>query len=199
MEVVDLVRRLHRTPPDWPTVPLIPTRSIELGSYAFGRTSGAVFGIEFNDRGTRQADTILHEVGHLLDHQYIGMRGVWASDPVLHSSLIQWNQAIHASSYWWQLEDILRRPLESNQFGEIDELDLRRLSYLLHPKELFARSYLQWAALRGPSDRALIEVRRAADWQPPFGDFPEQWTDEDFETIGMALDELFARLNRSYL
>lgn len=196
-EVVGALRRLHTLPAWWRPVPLIPTKIRELGAYAFGRSSGSPFGIEFEERGTHHAATILHEVGHLIDHQYVGITGAWASYPAPHTSLIQWSDAVRRTMYWRQLDQFLRNPAAGGVFGELDELDLQRLSYLLDERELFARSYLQWAAMRGEVTSALAELHRARPVPTVLDDFPEQWAASDFIAVAEALDALFSTLNRT--
>jgi hypothetical protein len=63
------------------------------------------------------------------------------------------------------------------------------LDYYLHPEELFARSYRQWAVTRSGDPLLLAQLQRAQR-----ATLPEQWRDDDFAAIAAAFDRLTKRL-----
>ncbi len=115
--------------------------------------------------------TACHEIGHFLDHQAISARGRWAS--MTDSAFADWKNAVHASSAY---QTLLGHPLRP-----------KVRSYLLDPKELFARSYAQWIAEKSGDAKLLAELDQARTRQIP----GVQWSKNDFALISQALDSLF--------
>ena len=110
----------------------------------------------------------LHELGHYVDEYLIGSRGEYASevgDPVLAG----WAGAVERSDHSDDLRSRARSP---------------RTEYLRSKRELFARAYAQWVALRTGDDglRALVDARIAAG---------DHWGWYDFGEIATAMDTLF--------
>jgi hypothetical protein len=126
---------------------------------------------------------LLHEAGHLLDHQCFGAPGEWSS---LYDARFEgWWRAVQGSQAYAELERLLPALCEQGL------LRGRMREYFGSPQELWARSYAQWIALRSDDAtlRRQLEHARAHSYAPlPY--LPEQWADEDFEPIALALDEL---------
>jgi hypothetical protein len=122
--------------------------------------------------------TIVHEVGHLVD--YFGLPGEGFASESLEE-LSDWRDTILAT-------DSVRKLLN----GRREEQDRKMVEYLLGARELFARSYTQYIALRG-QDSDMKHWLRVVIEATPGDDLPTQWTHEDFVPVTQALDILFRR------
>jgi hypothetical protein len=132
--------------------------------------------------------TFLHEIGHFLDHQALGVKGSFASagSPLLQ----EWRAAVQSSAAYRRLKQALSDP-DQQQYR-------REIQYLKSDVEVWARSYAQWMKLqiekRGLGSAAMrarlkeeLTMRLDAPYQSG------HWTDEDFEPIAAAIDRLFER------
>jgi hypothetical protein len=137
--------------------------------------------------------TIIHEIGHVLDLEAIGVRGQFSSDmssPVLDD----WWRAVRQSRAYQELvqfeEELRRRGL-----GLISMLISRNVT---SRREFFARSYAQYIAYKTQDEALLAEIRRklrmAVDVAGETREIPWQWEDDDFRPIAEAFDRLFERL-----
>ena len=63
------------------------------------------------------------------------------------------------------------------------------VEYLLGPRELFARTYCQYVAVRSGDPDLQRELEKSLE-----PDYREQWHEDDFTPIAGALDDLFDRL-----
>ncbi|MER7047738.1 phage minor capsid protein [Streptomyces jumonjinensis] len=171
-------------------------------------------------RADRPADlvaTIVHEAGHILDHQALGddrMMGtdglpeepldVWlrmaaageASTPT--GPLVQWFAAVMNTRSVRELIAMRRRG-DGHVLGVLDGREYtvsdKHLEYLLRVREIFARTYLQWMARETGDPRLryaveqLRDVPRLKDGTPLVP--PEAWDDDDIEPVLDALTEVF--------
>jgi len=137
--------------------------------------------------------TIIHEIGHVLDLEAIGVRGQFPSDmssPVLDD----WWRAVRQSRAYQELvqfeEELRRRGL-----GLISMLISRNVT---SRREFFARSYAQYIAYKTQDEALLAEIRRklrmAVDVAGETREIPWQWEEDDFRPIAEAFDRLFERL-----
>jgi hypothetical protein len=137
------------------------------------------------------AGTVLHELGHYVDHMSGPRPGVMSS-AAKEPELDEWRQAVENT----RTVKAIRRALDS---GELEVFDAdgnlvtaplsaqgkRVMKYLLQPEELWARSYNQWVALRAGDLSGLV------DWDNNVGLLETQWGAADFAPIAAALDKLF--------
>jgi SPP1 gp7 family putative phage head morphogenesis protein len=122
--------------------------------------------------GDHRELTLAHEIGHAIDWYALPERtGIFASEQ--SEALLDWKSAVQGS-------DAIKR---------IDaERGLMNQHYFLSGREMFARSYSQYIALK-TQDARLIEQINAivngttAPWR--------QWAWEDFQPIADAFDDLF--------
>lgn len=144
--------------------------------------------------------TLVHELGHLLDHQLLETPGSYASE---NSPLLEnWKRRIETSEAFQTLnatstfieqgesEVVVELPDGKFYTFEFNELNIRMVQYLLNPCELFARSYAQYIALRSQHNvlRYGLNVQQTALSRAVI---PRQWENEDFEPIAEAFDALF--------
>lgn len=131
--------------------------------------------IGISPRGPWPQMTTAHEIGHLLDYQVLGRTGVYASaaDP----ALAVWREAVQNSRAIQMIVESVkgRRPVYNAE-------------YYLRDREIWARSYAQYIAVRSGDVEMLrqLDLIRAR----PTGQFI-QWSDADFAPIAEAIDNLF--------
>lgn len=117
--------------------------------------------------------TLAHEVGHFLDLSAIGGAGGFESEKAT-GLLAKFIEAAMASAGVKAIQ-------------EMEHGGMR--SYLLRRREIWARAYAQWVAVRSKDPVLLDELAKIR------AKFPgRQWEEADFEAIGAAIDQLFRDL-----
>jgi hypothetical protein len=147
--------------------------------------------IELARQATDPGFTMLHEFGHYLSDTAIGATSMDAAGA---AELAEWRTAVEESDAVQRLVALGRgvAHLVYDVAGDpiVVPLDPDLIfGYYLHPEELFARSYSQWAVLRSGNPTLLAQLRRMQQAQ-----LPEQWQDHDFAAIAAAFDRLVERL-----
>jgi hypothetical protein len=168
------------------TVSSHPTMT-ELGLYVH-ELGGKPVEILVNEAATDPGLTVLHEVGHYLDQHAIDLRG-YAS---IHPDLTDWLDVTRASDGVADLAGLWLSPPDHGDPAlapVVADAVRRHVEYLLGPRELFARSYCQYIAVRSQDAQLLSELQIAQQLV-----YREQWDENDFEPIGAALDDLFDRI-----
>lgn len=120
--------------------------------------------------------TTAHEIGHLLDHQVLGRRGVFAS--AVAPELAAWREAVQGS-----------RAVQMIQASLKGSRPVYKAEYFLRDREIWARAYAQYVAVRSRDPEMLRQldlIRR----RPIVGQFL-QWSDADFAPIAAAMDDIF--------
>jgi hypothetical protein len=145
---------------------------------------GVPYRIAIRPRVNHPGLLLVHEIGHFLDHQGIGVPGEFAS--LGGPELANWRELIVASRAISELNEFrqhLANP-ESRQF----------LDYLLGYDELWARSYEQYVASRSHDSELFHQLSEAR--HPPFwpSRVPRLWNEQEFDPIGQAIDALFRSL-----
>ena len=183
--VLDVIDRTHSDG----SLPKIPIRRSNARGYAGAYTHTAVLdqpvdiAISSHYKDHREL-TLAHEIGHFLDHK--GLPGPWMSSEK-HADLAAWRDAVMATP---EVRD-LRQLYEAETGG-----DMRRyLSYLLRPREIWARGYAQWLA-QTSGDAVLMRQLRAT-WAEEAGyavALRTQWTADSFAPVAEAIDDLFKKM-----
>ena len=118
--------------------------------------------------------SVVHEIGHMLDAYGLGVDvpgGVDAGNYLSGTDVLAgWRQAVTSSNAYKQLA------LGGGS------------AYVTSVKELWARSYEQWIALRSDNDVLWAKIRARQQEQSPF----LYWDDTDFRAIAEAFDEAFS-------
>jgi hypothetical protein len=179
--VLGLIDGVHRVGP-LPRIPIVErARKFGLdGRYRFHPHRGTPRAIEISQMATVQELTLIHEIGHFLDHQALGRPGSFASRRQL--DLDVWRRAIEASQAVGRLRVIRRE-------RELLAEDVTQVSYLLDYTELWARSFTQYVLTKGGDAtlrRQLDEV--TASRPSPF--HLAQWSEDDHVSIVSAIDRL---------
>jgi hypothetical protein len=167
-----------------PKIPLVESTSKrEFGSYWSSGIQS--LRIKLSKTGNHQALTLLHEIGHFLDHRGFGLDNVWSSrSKILNGIIVQ----AAKNSKWYK--DVWKRFLELNTQISKDvppfQIGRKYVNYLLSDKELYARSYAQYIAVKSGDKILLDQLRKLQSAK-----FTTQWDDKDFQPIMEAFDELF--------
>ncbi len=137
------------------------------------------------------------------DFRALLLRGI--DTPTLFASesnplLEKWRQTVILSGAITRLGDIYKSPrgifAETLPTGNVVEysVDHSYAEYLLDSKEVWARSYAQYIALRSGNTTMLSQLTALRD-RPHNGIYyAEQWNDADFEPVMLAIDQAFKQL-----
>jgi len=131
---------------------------------------------------------LLHEIGHFIDNQAIGVKGVNESE-VRDGELRGVLEAFKET-------DTIKKLLKMQKTGKFDLMGKMRkltdkqkcsIEYLLHPREQWARAYGQYIALKS-ADKFLLEQ---LNWEINANEIiPTQWKKNDFKNVIFAIDNL---------
>jgi len=135
--------------------------------------------IEVGREDRAPAAVFVHEVAHYLDAHGFGDQDTAELASENGDVFAQWRTAVRASAYY---SDVDRKCVVSVSQRQ---MEVSRYEYLLSDRELFARSYMQWIALRSQDEVLLAQVNEGRR-----EGIPTQWADDDFASIAAALDEL---------
>jgi SPP1 gp7 family putative phage head morphogenesis protein len=151
--------------------------------------------ITISSAGAYPGVSLLHEIGHFIDNQAIGRRGVNSSADD-ESPLADVMKAIRDGRAYAEATRMLGRKravLNVKGRKEYFELDQGYASYVLRPQELFARAYARYIAVRSGNAQLLAELNREHMHRDVLI-YRQSWSDEDFAAVASALDSLFERL-----
>ena len=171
-----------------PTIPIKSSSSKKNnGSYNYKQdpaTGEWVPGkIMVNRKAPHPRITTAHEIGHYLDH----VKAVNFTSPEYKA----WQAAIQDSSAIKHMDGLYHKDtVPMFDKGKLIQWrpDKKYIHYTQRPQEQFARSYSQWIATKSGDTTMLSElddIRRSKVYQT-------QWSDDDFEPISKAMDDLFA-------
>ena len=193
---VAAVNRVHGVPDLANPVPVVSDAAmVEGGKYRWAKETGRPMDIRLNPRSDHPELTTVLEIGHLLDHQAIGMPGVFAS--VAHPRLAEWRKAIDLTRAVQKLEDL--RDAESIPFrypdGVIRPFRVReKAEELLKPWELFSRSYAQFIAEASDSAKLSSQIQGFMASANPSSVMPRYWDEDDFREVSASLNRLIMEL-----
>ncbi len=188
---IDAIESVHAVE-NLPVLSVIRTRSMkDPGQYLHDDNEARRLAI--NNNHSEWPLTFVHEVGHFLDHQGIGQKGLFASEK--SRLMVDWRRAVQNSKAYKQLRalqkiDVTRTPGIISIVKHIDQGEVR---YLLERGELFARSYAQFIAVRSQNRellRLIDAIRHNEDniyrW--------EHWMDDDFAAIAETIERVLAKI-----
>jgi hypothetical protein len=185
---LDAVARAHRVPRLVRQVPLEFEEfgfSRAVGAVEFGRyeltTFGAPVRIVLNPMTPDVGFTLLHEIGHLIDHQLLSGRPGLLGHRT--RTLAEWRAAVTATETYTELE-AFSRSREAQPLSLPSGTSARaHVRYLLQDDEVFARCYSQFIAVRSGNQEIFDELTRAQGIA-----LYEQWSDGDFRPVEEALE-----------
>ena len=177
-----------------PRLPVVLTRAAtEAGAYEWNDRTGEALRLRLSSLGGHPEFTVVHEIGHFLDHQALGRPGTYASETGGCAGVMA---AIDRSA---AIEAL--RALRGRQFRLVQERRRRIavrvrqsfVEYHLLPRERFARAYAQFIAVSS-HDSELLKQRDAVRLSESGAVYHVHWDDEDFRPIHEQFDRLFRRL-----
>jgi hypothetical protein len=193
---VSAIDRVHKVPELARSVPVVSDAAlVEAGKYRWEKETGHPLDIRLNPGSGHPALTAVLEIGHLLDHQAIGVAGEFASES--HPHLAGWRKVIDSTRAVQKLEDL--RAAGSIPFafsnGSVRQVNVERIAgYLLEPPELFSRSYAQFIAGASDSARLASQIRGFRRLENPGSVVPQFWDEDDFEDVSEAFESLIIEL-----
>jgi SPP1 gp7 family putative phage head morphogenesis protein len=134
--------------------------------------------------------TLAHEMGHHLDYEAFGQKGRsgFSSEKGGADGFGDVLRAIEASDEFQQIRAMYDDPsgnMLTFEWGTVAP-DRSHLSYLSTPRELWARAYSQYIAVRSGDPDMLAELNRLQNNQA----YPQQWSDKSFEPVANAVDTM---------
>lgn len=161
-----------------PAIPVIADNYDNALGYYLGNTRIGVL-----PNGPWKALTLTHEIGHFLDHRGYGRSQRFSS--TFDSKWAAWRAAVSKSDAIAKLS-AARTVAKPRKLAEY-------LDYLLGLDETWARSYAQYITLRSGHPRLQDDLERLRSRAVGVNTY-KQWSDEDFEPIAQAMDELMETL-----
>jgi hypothetical protein len=135
--------------------------------------------------------TLLHEIGHVIDNQATGVGGIneTGSPENIFSDILK---AIEQTDLTKSLRVMQkRRRFEyKNKLRKIGTKDYDRLNYLLQPKELWARVYSQYIAMKSGNKELLKQLNWEENRQTIF---KTQWMENDFKMVIFEVEKFLIK------
>jgi hypothetical protein len=158
-EALQTIDGIHGITSRLPKIPLeIEYGMMDDGVYRRTR-NGAPVKIALADDASRPVQTLVHEVGHYLDHQAIDTPGQYASET--SDKLDAWRDALIDSAAIRGLLELSLVPPVPKDHPAADEaasVMKTEINRLLRAPEAFARSYTQYITLVSRNDRLTQEL-----------------------------------------
>ncbi|WP_133740312.1 hypothetical protein [Actinorugispora endophytica] len=169
-EAIEIVESVHGFPDSMRSVQFTTFTgpADHLGEYDMLTRS-----IDINTTNPELRSTLVHEIGHAIDHGAFEGSGLASAMPRT-PQMRAWREAV------WNSEAV--RALK----GEPED---QYTTYLRSLPEIWAHSYAQWVAVRSGDEQLLTELRSRLSSSE--ADQYRQWEDQDFEPIAEALDHIF--------
>lgn len=125
--------------------------------------------------------SFLHEIGHFLDNHALVPGTPFATTLCKTNDLADWMDAVRKSP-----------EIISLRLDYANHKNVAKAAYLLHPQEIWARSYAQWIVERSqdPALKSALDSLRRSQNQT---DAKSQWSDRTFAPISAAITDLFER------
>jgi SPP1 gp7 family putative phage head morphogenesis protein len=173
----------------FPKMPRISVRKYQKASedaaYRYF-TNGSQKPVEITIRpgNTHAALSMLHEVGHYLDHHGHGKAGTFLTVSGGAKEVLDVIKKSAAYAGLYDAEAAFLATATGNQAKKLKA----SFEYLRGPKELWARAYAQWVAERSGDARILEQLEKTRARVDGKTYVPYQWDDGDWKTIREAID-----------
>jgi hypothetical protein len=175
-------------------LPSVPVRIIQTHEYPewqapgtyLHRRDGTPEAILVRAYAQHPALTLVHEVGHLLDHQWIGNRGIFASEqdegpPGWLEAVAQTATIQRLTLEYARLQQSFPPPLAEEAAPAV-----AHVRKLLREKELWARTYAQFVTVRSRNRWLRTELESVRS--QTMLHFPQQWPENEFNVVAQVLD-----------
>jgi hypothetical protein len=187
-KIFAVIDNMHRFP-TMATFPIkVTKRRSEEGAYRYRIRPAKPMLIEISFFAEHPELTLTHEIGHLLDHMALNpiKRGFGSDhDPFFEPLLHSWAGSKNVQA--------LRRAQNNGKYES--SLARRNMAYQLTPRELWARTYVQWLAVRSRDGllSSQLAARRTAGSFFAGQRLSFQWEEDDFLSIIFDVDELMKK------
>jgi hypothetical protein len=165
-----------------PVIPFIENRAtVNIGGYAWRGFTGESIDLTISRVGPHPELTLLHEVGHLLDHQALHIRGQYASEK---SPLLEvWRRIVQATPTAKKLRLAAAGKKIDGRWPSDGPSEFARLLPL---REMWARAYTQYVVMHAgnPALRAQFDLAARRLMRLYF------WPADEFESIDLAITSL---------
>jgi SPP1 gp7 family putative phage head morphogenesis protein len=193
-DVRDAISAIEEVHGDGGMLP-VPVES-RVSKKAFGwysRTGdGKPVEIMIEKAGPARQYTMFHEVGHYIDNQALSTKlssGGMGSVDNFSPEMVAYRQAMASTRLVKRGKEVLAAP--SREYildsGAAEAVDRRYLSYLLNPKEQWARAYAQYVAKRSGNVELLEQAR---DKFRPGSVYRQAWDDDDFIAVEKTITDV---------
>jgi hypothetical protein len=164
--------------------------TIEAASYEWDDRTGRPTSLSISRRAPRPHLAVVHEVGHFLDQQALGDGRRFGSESGRVPELmdrIDATVAVHRLRELRSRRQVLihTHPHRRERFT----LDQALIRYLLEPRELFARAYAQYVAVRSGDLRFLTQLHEVRRDLIVGMVYHQQWDQTDFLPVLEAFDQ----------
>lgn len=177
-----------------PQLPVVRTRAAsEAGSYDWSDRTGEPLRLHFSGLGEHPELTVVHEIGHFLDHRALGRPGNFASETGDISALMQTIGLSAASDALRALRGRRRDLVWERGRRRVVVVKQSLVEYYLSPREQFARAYAQFIAVSSQATELLVQLE-AVQQSRLSAMYHVQWNDGDFRPIRQQFDRLLRRL-----
>ncbi|MEI8166822.1 MAG: hypothetical protein WCG26_10600 [Chloroflexales bacterium] len=168
-----------------PKITIIPSASENTyGCYYPGKLE-----MKLSSKSSHPLNTLAHEMGHFLDNRGLPSNpsGVtWSSEQ--SKRLAGFRVAVAQSEAIQRISKFLTNPVDDAGFTHSQ----KHVVYLMTRKEIFARDYAQYIAVKSGDPAMLAELKTMQEKAKKPGRLPNVWSDEDFAPIAVELDKVFA-------
>ncbi len=170
-----------------------PHNAKYLGAYYFDQVTEKASHISITAGGDHKELTLLHEVGHFIDHQAAPGKGF---SSVYHEIFSDWREAVSNTPEIQRLQAMLLGPnILKLPDGSTHHLDKAYIKYLLSYEEVWARSYAQWIATRAGNNVIKNQLQVILDGQAAaMVSYPSQWNSDDFEVVAEAIGKIVEKM-----
>jgi hypothetical protein len=179
------IDRVHKVPELAHRVPVVSDSAMAEGAkYRWDKATRRPVDIRLNPRGDHVDLSTVLEVGHLLDHQAIGIPGEFAS--AAHPRLAEWRIVTDSTRAVQKLEDLRETGSIPYRFsdGIVRQARVREIANdLLDPWELFSRSYAQFISEDSGSAKLAAQIQGFRNPENPGSVIPQFWNKDDFGDV----------------
>jgi hypothetical protein len=188
-QTIAVIDQVHRFKPMAPFPIVITRKRVELDAYCYLAAPSRPEAIEISIHGSHPQLTLVHEIGHFLDHRTLNpiKRGFASEHDVLFDPLVDcWA----ANSLVCDLRKMMRR------LGRYTEPSARTsMANRLSAPELWAPTYAQWVAIRS-GDKLLLDQlerlrQRGSHFAGKWCSF--HWDSVEFAGIINCVDDLMEK------
>jgi hypothetical protein len=127
-------------------------------------------------RSEDKIDTIIHEMGHWLDHQGLSQHSDRGADD---TDLTSWGSS---SSLFDDFHEATKKSKKYNEILKSDKLEDETKEYLLSKHETWARAYTQFIAEESGNDKLNNALKKKIG-DSSGSDYNGQWSTDDFQAI----------------